>query len=155
MREVQDWDSYFFDICDVVKKRSKDSSTQVGVVIVGPDNKVRATGYNGPPSGVDDTIPERHERPEKYHWFEHAERNAIYSAASIGTPLADCKMYVPYIPCCECARGIIQSGILMVISKSRILSEYWHESQERGLVMFKESGVEVIIVEKDDAAESV
>lgn len=155
MREVQGWDSYFFDICDVVKKRSKDTSTQVGVVIIGPDNKVRATGYNGLPSGVDDTIKERHERPEKYKWFEHAERNAIYSAASNGTPLADCIMYLPYIPCCECARGIIQSGIVKIICKRKFLSDRWRESQERSIVMFGESGVKVIVMEKKDATKNV
>jgi dCMP deaminase len=60
-------------------------------------------------------VPERYERPEKYMWIEHGDRNAIYAAARVGTPLEGCKMYLPGLPCMDCARGIIQVGIAEVV----------------------------------------
>ena len=78
------WDEYFINIAEQVKLKSKDKNTQIGVVIVGKDNSIVSTGYNSFPRGIDDNIDERQEKPEKYFWFEHAERNAIYNAARIG-----------------------------------------------------------------------
>ena len=45
-----------------------------------PDNEIRSTGYNSFPKGLNDDLQERQERPEKYYWIEHAERNALYNA---------------------------------------------------------------------------
>ena len=81
------WTEYFLGLAEQVKLKSKDQSTQIGAVIVGEDNEVLSTGYNSFPRGMDDSKQERQERPEKYFWFEHAERNAIYNAARVGTPL--------------------------------------------------------------------
>ena len=124
------WNEYFFEMCKLVSQKSKDLHTKAGCVIVGPDNEVRSTGFNGFPRGVIDSmawgpfvnnmhsteriIAERSARPEKYIWTEHAERNAIYSAARTGIPLRNCTIYVTSMPCCDCARAIIQSGIMNV-----------------------------------------
>ncbi len=94
MRKIPDWDTYFMNILEPISRRSKDPNTQVGCVITGPDNNIRSTGYNSLPRGVRDDIMERYERPEKYMWLEHGDRNAIYAAARVGTPLAGCKMYL-------------------------------------------------------------
>lgn len=112
---IPDWDTYFFDIADVVSRRSKDRSTKVGCVIVGGGNRQISQGYNSFPSQANDAVPERYERPEKYLWMEHAERNAIYSAARHGIALEGSRIYVTGIPCMDCARAIIQSGIREVI----------------------------------------
>ena len=97
---------------------SKESGRRVGAVIVGPDKEIRSTGFNGFPRGVRDDIPERHSRETgaKYLWSSHAERNAIYNAARIGVSVKGCVMYVPWYPCVECAKAIIQSGICEVVS---------------------------------------
>ena len=99
-----------------VADRSKDPNTQVGCIIVGADdNNIRTTGYNSFPRGIRDDVPERFERPEKYYWIEHADRNAIYSAARNGPPLNKSRMYLPGLPCMDCGRAIIQVGIIEVI----------------------------------------
>ena len=95
---------------------SKDRSRKVGCVVVGQNHEVRSTGYNGFPRGVLDEVEARHERPAKYDWTEHAERNAIYNAVRVGTPLGDCTLYVSLFPCAGCARAIIQSGIGRVVT---------------------------------------
>lgn len=74
------WKEYFRNIAHQIKLKSKDEKTQIGAVIVGIDNEIVSTGYNSYPRGINDSIAERQERPEKYYWFEHAERNAIYNA---------------------------------------------------------------------------
>lgn len=89
-----DWDAYFMSLCYMVSIKSKDQSTKYGAVIVGPDHEIRSTGYNSFPRGVNDNLSERQKRPEKYLWFEHAERNAIYNAARMGTPLNGTTLYV-------------------------------------------------------------
>ena len=73
------------------------------------------------PHGVAANPPERLSRPDKYTWVEHAERNAIYTAARCGISLEGCTMYVDLMPCVDCARGIIQAGLReVVVSKSRM-----------------------------------
>jgi dCMP deaminase len=95
---------------------SKDRSTKVGCIIVGPGNEIRAIGYNGFVRGIDDDVDGRHNRPAKYLWTEHAERNAIYSAAMSGIAIKGCRMYLPWFPCMDCARAIVQSGLVELVA---------------------------------------
>ena len=74
------WDTLFMSMVYLVAMKSKDDSTHLGAVIVSQDNEIRSFGYNGLARGINDDVVERQERPEKYFWFEHAERNAIYNA---------------------------------------------------------------------------
>jgi len=113
-----DWDYRWLELADHVGSWSKDRSTKVGCVIVGDANQVLALGYNGFPRGVDDYVPERHQRPRKYQWTEHAERNAIYNAARTGTRLTGAVLYVPWFPCIDCARGVIQAGISAIVTRT-------------------------------------
>jgi len=46
------WDRYFIEMAMLVAKKSKDPSTKVGCVLVGPENQVISTGFNGFPRGV-------------------------------------------------------------------------------------------------------
>lgn len=142
------WTEYFLLIAENVKLKSKDQSTQIGAVIVGRNHEILSTGYNSFPRGLDDTLLERQDRPEKYFWFEHAERNAIYNAARVGTPIEGGTIYLTSgPPCCDCARGIINAGIKTVYCKEVCTTknkEKWEESQKRSLQMMKECGVEVI-----------
>ena len=141
------WTDYFLNIAEQVKLKSKDESTQIGAVVVGLDNEVLSTGYNSFPRGLDDTKQERQERPEKYFWFEHAERNAIYNAARIGVSLKNSTIYLTSgIPCMDCARGIVNSGIKTVYCTEVCTTknkEKWEESQKKSLQLLLECGVVV------------
>lgn len=142
------WTEYFLLIAENVKLKSKDNSTQIGAVIVGKNKEILSTGYNSFPRGLNDLLEERQERPEKYFWFEHAERNAIYNAARVGTPIDESTIYLTSgPPCCDCARGIINAGIKTVYCKKECTTknkELWGESQKRSLQMLGECGVDVI-----------
>ena len=138
------WDEYFYKMANLVATKSKDESTKIGAVIVGPDNEIRSTGYNSFPSGIDDDVADRQTRPEKYYWIEHAERNALYNAAKIGVSTKECVMYLNCgIPCCDCARGIINSGIkkIYICDQDITKSTHWTEHSKRSKIMFEESGV--------------
>lgn len=140
------WKEYFRNIAHQVKLKSKDRYTQIGAVIVGEDNEIVSTGYNSFPRGIDDTVDERQERPEKYYWFEHAERNSIYNAARIGVSTKGTTMYLTCgIPCADCCRGIINAGIRKIVCEvdGGAKGSKWEESGKRSLEMFKEAGVEI------------
>ena len=141
------WTEYFIGIAEQVKNKSKDINTQIGAVIVGRDKEILTTGYNSFPRGLNDELLERQGRPEKYFWFEHAERNAIYNAARIGVSLKESTAYLTSgLPCMDCARGLIQAGIKKVVCKQNCTTknkDKWEEQQKRSLILFSECGVEV------------
>lgn len=139
-----EWDDYFMSMVYLIASKSKDERTHIGAVIIGPDKEIKSTGYNSFVRKLNDNVSERQEKPEKYYWFEHAERNAIYNATLIGASLKGCRIYTNGIPCMDCARGIVQSGILEVI-----VDKKWNESNagedlehsRRTIEMFNEVGV--------------
>lgn len=142
------------ELAELVGSWSKDRSTKVGCVVVGESNQVLSLGYNGFPRGANDTIPERHDRPAKYKWTEHAERNAMYNAARTGTNLTGSTIYVPWFPCTDCARGIAQSGISTVVAVNP--SEYdagfmdrWGADFNISCELLTESGVGIRYVERN------
>lgn len=158
-KERPDWDQLYMTMCYLIGMRSRDPSTHVGSVIVDADNVLVSTGYNSLPRGIDpDMYNKRLSRQdgEKYYWIEHAERNAIYNAARRGTVLRGCKLYVPWTPCTDCARAIIQSGISEVIVHKNGQEFYdkntdgkWRKSEQRVRDMFVEAGVLMQYIEMD------
>lgn len=143
---VPSFDQWFMTMVYLAAARSKDESTHIGAVIVGKKQEIISMGCNGFPRGINDTVEARQKAPEKYFWFEHAERNAIYLA---GQNLHGCIMYTQGIPCSDCARGVIQSGIEEVVihgswHRAKGKSK-WEDSTIRSKEMFEESGVKIRI----------
>lgn len=147
------WDARFFLLCASIGAWSEDSSRKVGCVVVGPNNEVRGTGYNGLPRKVSASPRERHSREggEKYFWFEHAERNAIYNMARAGAPTVGCRMYVDTFPCADCARAIIQSGIVELNTFSPDFTDSnFARHYEVAQTMFAEASISLRIFRRDD-----
>lgn len=111
--KISKWDERFFSMAQLVAEWSEDQSRKVGAVIIGSAHEVRSTGYNGLPRGINSDVEMRHSKinNEKYLWFEHAERNAIYNAARSGVALEGCEIYTTLFPCSACISAIIQTGI--------------------------------------------
>ena len=146
------WTEYFRQLAHTVKIKSKDENTQIGAVIVGKDKEIVSTGYNSFPRGIRDDVKERQQRPEKYFWFEHAERNAIYNAARIGVSTKGTTMYLSCgVPCSDCARGIINAGIVRIFCEKQDVTKgiKWADSAERSWEMFDEAGVKVCFYDDD------
>jgi dCMP deaminase len=127
---------------------SKDPSTQVGCVVVGPDREIRSTGFNGFPRGIEDSAERLSDRSRKYPLICHAEENAIMHAARIGVSLKDCLAYVTWPPCTRCARSLIQAGVKEVIYPAQLeIPERWRDDFELSTSMFAEAGLLVRGVE--------
>lgn len=132
----------FIAIAQAVATLSKDTSTKVGAIALGPAGEIRAMGYNGMPRGCDDTVLHKTVRPEKYFWFEHAERNLIYNAARIGVSLEGSTLILSGLyPCMDCARAIVQSGIREVITPHIPQDSRWTDHAVRSNQLFNECGI--------------
>jgi dCMP deaminase len=145
------WHMRFLNMAQQVSLWSKDRSTKVGAVVV-KDRRVVATGYNGFPEGVNDLVEERHGRPAKYLYTEHAERNCVFQAARQGVSLEGATLYLNYapMPCADCTRAVIQSGIDRIVTSTvefpGISKEMWDGHFKASKEMLEEAGIEVIAV---------
>jgi dCMP deaminase len=138
---MSDWDARFLQMAALVATWSKDPSTQVGAVIT-RGKFVVSLGFNGHPSGIEDSVARLHDREAKYRTIIHAELNAILSARQ---PLEGCTLYVvPFMPCSNCGAVIVQAGIKRVITLENN-NERWAESFEITRTIFAEAGVDLII----------
>ena len=138
------WDKKFIDQAKLVATWSKDTNRQNGAIIVNDDNIVLSQGYNGFPIGCDDSVKARYERPQKYMYTEHAERNAIYFAARNGVMIKGSRMYATMFTCSDCARAIIQSGIKKIIAPAPDTEHpTWGEHFKIAIIMFEEANVEI------------
>lgn len=104
----KEWDEYFMKIADVVALKSKDSSSQMGCVIVNSHKRVVALGYNGLIQGADETKMTLSERPMKYHFVIHSEMNALLFARE---DLVGCTLYNKVATCDNCLKHCLQAGI--------------------------------------------
>ena len=135
------WDKRFLEMAKLVASWSKDPSTQVGAVAV-RNRTVIAQGYNGLPRGMKDTHDRLTVRTLKIKRIVHAEMNAIYNAAENGVSLKDSTVYVVGLPVChECAKGIIQAGVVRVVAEFKDAPLKWARSTEITEKMFKEAGI--------------
>lgn len=147
------WDEYYMRGVYWTLIKSKEKHTKIGTIIT-KNNRLVSQGYNGIPIGVEDT-DKRLERPEKYYWISHSERNAIYSAAYLGHSTAGTTMYSNALSCVDCAKAIIQANVVRVCIHKQFqdfceLSDrkQWEKHDSITTQMFKESGVELIVFNK-------
>ena len=139
---MTDWDKRFLQLAKHISEWSKDPSTQVGCVVVGPDRELRSTGFNGLPRGIKDNEQRLNNREIKYPLICHAEENAIMHAARIGMSLKDCTAYVTWPPCTRCARSLIQAGISTIVYPKDIeIPDRWMEDFNLSLNMLKEANI--------------
>lgn len=139
-----------------VSSWSKDQSTKVGALIIEPESRApKSFGYNGFPRGIDDNDLSRHERPAKYFYSEHAERNAIYNCAKNGISTQNCILYTTNYPCADCTRAIIQSGISEIITlhPSQDFLSRWKEEIHHSSIMLNEVGISITLFDISEICE--
>ena len=145
------WGDRYIHLAKEISTWSKDPSTQVGAVVIGQNGEVLSQGYNGFPRSIKDTPQRLKDREKKYNLVVHAEMNAIYNASLNGVSLKGSTLYVYGLPICnECAKGVIQVGIVRVIAtRPADYNKEWDESIKDAKALFKEAEVEYKIeVEK-------
>lgn len=108
-QKPDDWDNIFFSEAVLWSRRSHDSETQCGCVLV-KNKTVIATGYNGFMRDINDSaLPNT--RPEKYPFMIHAEANAVYNCAREGKSTLGARAYITAPPCTTCLQMLWQCGI--------------------------------------------
>jgi dCMP deaminase len=127
---------------------SKDPNKKVGAILLAPNSfQILSIGYNGMPRNINENVSTRWERPVKYKYIEHAERNAVYNACRHGTALEGSIAVVTMFPCCDCARALIQVGISTLITEAPNFEHpRWGEDFHISREMFDEAGVKVTYV---------
>lgn len=137
------WDEYFMRIAEVVATRSSCAKRQVAAVVV-RDRRVISTGYNGTPRNTRNCSEGGCERclslaPPGSDLGDcvcsHAEENAIVQAAYHGVSLRGATIYSTFMPCIQCTKMIINSGITEVVYRGSYPLPPSAES------LFREAGV--------------
>ncbi|MDR1455800.1 MAG: dCMP deaminase family protein [Tannerella sp.] len=85
---------------------------QVGALIV-KDQMIISDGYNGTPSGFENVCEDENNMTKPY--VLHAEANAITKVAASSNSSKGATIYITASPCIECAKLIIQAGIVRVV----------------------------------------
>lgn len=133
-------DEYYLSVLEAVRGRSTCNRGESGAIIV-KEGRIIATGYVGAPTGMPHC-------DEIGHLFKtstmvgeditthcvrtvHAELNAILQAARFGITILGGIMYCTMTPCYECAKAIVNVGIVKVIAV------YPYQEQERTISLFR------------------
>lgn len=118
------WDETWLGVAYVIARRSRCTRAQVGAVIVNVDQRIVATGYNGPPAGfmtngsMCDKFCPRVEAASLDPSYNdcpsiHAEMNALMYADR--SRYEDGTLYVTSSCCFPCGKAIANSGIARVV----------------------------------------
>lgn len=94
---------------------------------------------------LDNLKDERYENFIHSRYEVHAEQNAISFAARNGIALEDSEMFTTYLPCMECSKIIIQSGIKTVYYLKDYIDKRFNTSSIDFLI---KSNVEVIKIKE-------
>lgn len=113
---------------------------KVGALIV-KDNMIISDGFNGTPAGFENVCEDEDGLTKPY--VLHAEANAITKIARSNNNSNGATMYVTTSPCIECAKLIIQSGIVRVVySQKYRLTD--------GIDLLNRAGIETIYMPFDE-----
>jgi dCMP deaminase len=122
--QSREWDIYHILASQIVARRSKDPTTQVGAILVDKLEREIGFGYNGFPKGISDAEfpwddkPREKDAPElplhesKHAYVVHSEKNAILNSSFI--KLHNHKAYLTHFPEYKAVQSLIQSGIAQI-----------------------------------------
>lgn len=85
---------------------------KVGALIV-KERMIISDGYNGTPTGFENICEDEEGHTKAY--VLHAEANAITKVAQSSNSSKGATLYTTASPCLECAKLIIQAGIIRVV----------------------------------------
>lgn len=151
-----DWDSTWMEVADTLALRSKCDTRQVGAVVVNSQNRIIATGYNGPPANLPGTdgktcidFCQRAQTGERglSYGFScpsiHAEANALIFADR--RDYEGGTMYVTAACCQDCAKLIMNSGIARLVV--RVDERDAHRNPYDTMETIRSCGIDIRTVE--------
>lgn len=132
-KKQEQFDRSYLEMAKVWAKNSYCQRRKVGALLV-KDNMIISDGFNGTPSGFENICEDENGKTKPY--VLHAEANAITKVAKSGNSSQGATLYITDSPCMECAKLIIQAGIVRVV--------YLNEYRVRdGIELLKRSGIEI------------
>lgn len=105
-------DLRYLDMAAIWAQNSYCKRRQVGALLV-KNKMIISDGYNGTPSGFENICEDQNNQTKPY--VLHAEANAITKVARSNNSSDGATLYVTSSPCIECAKLIIQAGIVRVV----------------------------------------
>ena len=130
----QQFDLRYIQMARVWAKNSYCKRRQVGALLV-KDHMIISDGYNGTPSGFENDCEDENGQSKAY--VLHAEANAITKVAKSNNSSDGATLYITDSPCIDCAKLIIQAGIIRVIygDEYRITD---------GIKLLEKAGIEIL-----------
>jgi len=116
----QKWIDAYMDTAERFAQLSSAKRLHVGAIVV-KDDRIISIGYNGMPSGWDNTCEDVIQHSDDTVTLKskpevlHAETNAIAKLAKSNESGLGATMFVTHAPCLDCAKLIYQSGISSVL----------------------------------------
>lgn len=131
------FDLRYLEMAAIWAQNSYCKRRKVGAILV-KDKMIISDGYNGTPSGFENICEDENNQTKPY--VLHAEANAITKVAKSNNSSQGATLYITSSPCLECAKLIIQAGIVRVV-----FSELYRNTD--GIELLKKAGVTVNFIE--------
>ena len=106
------FDRSYLEMARIWAKNSYCVRRKVGALLV-KNRMIISDGYNGTPVGFDNVCEDIDGKTLPY--VLHAEANAISKVAKSNNSSEGATLYITASPCVECAKLIIQAGIVRVV----------------------------------------
>jgi dCMP deaminase len=106
------YDTKYLEMAKVWSTLSHAKRNKVGALLV-KNKTIIADGYNGTPCGFENEC--ENEKYETKWYVLHAEANAILKVAKSTQNCEGSTLYLTLSPCKECAKLIVQAGIIRVL----------------------------------------
>ncbi len=128
-------DERYMDMARIWAENSYCVRRKVGALMV-KDKMIISDGYNGTPSGFEN-VCEWEEDGKTKPYVLHAEANAITKVARSQSSSLGATLYITASPCMECAKLIIQAGIVRVV-----FADKYHSME--GVELLQRAEIEVV-----------
>ncbi len=144
LTKEEKYDKFYMDIALRAAQMSYAMRAKVGAVIVKEDNII-SYSWNGTPPGFNNACEKEVISKDTSLVLEtlpevvHAEMNCVAKAAKSNESTRGATIYCTHMPCPECAKAIIQAGIVKV----RYLYDYRLGAKD----MFQIANIQVIKLE--------
>ena len=135
-----EFDKRYLQMASIWAQNSYCKRRKVGALIV-KERMIISDGYNGTPAGFENICEDEDFKTKPY--VLHAEANAITKVAKSNNSSEGATLYITASPCIECAKLIIQAGIIRVV-----FSELYRQNE--GLDLLERAGVEILYLKIED-----
>jgi len=135
-----EFDKRYLQMASIWAQNSYCKRRKVGALIV-KERMIISDGYNGTPAGFENICEDEDYKTKPY--VLHAEANAITKVAKSNNSSEGATLYITASPCIECAKLIIQAGIIRVV-----FSELYTKNE--GIDLLKRAGVEIVYLKIED-----